>query len=169
MLFSYDGPGVRSFILLPIAPRQVLLSKNLEILLRLVLQFVLAFAAISIMSPGIWNPLLFTVLLGDLAVVFSALAAGTSVSMRHPFRARRRGLTGRGGNSWEGAAVSLGVFVARRAAGRRDLGRTEAGGCGVGGPGGHDRGRAGHGGGGGDLVAFAGPERARVRRLPRDA
>ena len=64
------------------------------------------------MSPHIWNLLLLTALLGDLAIVFSAIAAGTTVSMRRPFRARRRGLSGRGGNSWEGAAVSLGVFAA---------------------------------------------------------
>ena len=117
MLFSYDGPGVRSFFLLPVVPRQLLLAKNLEILQRLVLQFVLAFGVLSLLSPALWTPLLLTVGLADLAIVFSALAAGTAVSMRRPVRARRRGLSGRGGNSWEAAGVSLGVFAAGAALG----------------------------------------------------
>jgi ABC-2 type transport system permease protein len=111
VLFSYDGPGVRAFFLLPVRPREVLLGKNLEQMLRLLAQFVLAFTALSFLSRGIWSPLLFTALLADLALIFCTLAVGTAVSMRHPVRARRRGLTGRGGNSWEAAMVSFGVFL----------------------------------------------------------
>ena len=73
--------------------------------------------ALSFLTTGIWSPLLFTALLADLAIILGSLAAGTAVSMRHPVRARRRGLTGRGGNSWEGAAVSFGVFFAAAALG----------------------------------------------------
>ncbi len=117
LLFAYDGPGVRSFFLLPVAPRDVLLAKNLEQLIRLLAQFLLAFIALSFLTTGIWSPLLFTALLADVAIILCALAGGTAVSMRHPVRARRRGLTGRGGSSWEGAAISFGVFAAAAAVG----------------------------------------------------
>jgi ABC-2 type transport system permease protein len=117
LTFSYDGPGVRSFYLMPVAGRELLLAKNLEQLLRLAVQFVLAFGALSFLSRSVWSPLLLTVLIADLAVVFGALAAGTAVSLRHPVRARRRGLTGRGGASWESTAVSLGVLVVGAALG----------------------------------------------------
>jgi ABC-2 type transport system permease protein len=117
LLFSYDGPGVRTFFLLPVAPRDVLLAKNLEQMLRLAAQFLLAFTALSFLTPGIWSPLLFTALIADWAVILGALAAGTATSMRHPVRARRRGLTGRGGNNWEGQAVSFAVFAAVAALG----------------------------------------------------
>jgi ABC-2 type transport system permease protein len=117
LLFAYDGPGVRSFFLLPVAPRDVLLAKNLEQMARLVAQFVLAFTALSFLTTGIWTPLLFTAFLADLALILCALAGGTAVSMRHPVRARRRGLTGRGGSSWEGSIVSFGVFIAAAALG----------------------------------------------------
>jgi hypothetical protein len=117
LLFSYDGPGVRAFHLLPIRPRDVLLAKNLEQILRLAFQFLLAFTALSFLTPGIWTPLLFTAMLADVAVILCTLAAGTATSMRHPVRARRRGLTGRGGNSWEATAVSFGVFLVAGAVG----------------------------------------------------
>ena len=116
-LFSYDGPGVRTFFLLPVAPRDVLLAKNLEQMFRLGAQFLLAFTALSFLTPGIWTPLLFTALIADFALILCALAVGSAISMRDPRRARRRGLGGRDGNSWQAQGVSLGVFVAVAALG----------------------------------------------------
>ncbi len=112
LLFAYDGPGVRSFFLLPCRARDVLLGKNLEQLMRLVIQVMLALVVLGLLARGLWTPLFVTALIAAIAVIACTLAAGTAVSIRQPVRARRRGLTGRGANSWESMAVSIGTWLA---------------------------------------------------------
>ena len=95
----------------------VLLAKSLELLLRLVLQLLLAFGVFSILLPTLWTPLTFTMLMGAFAIALVSLAVGTSVSLRRPTRARQRGMAMRGNTGWAGFAYSFGIFAAAGAVG----------------------------------------------------
>ncbi len=112
LLFGYDGAGVRSFFLLPCAPRDVLLAKHLELLARFAVQVVLAFVALVIVTHHGWTTFDVAVLLDAIAIVFLTLAAGSAVAIRHPSPARQRGLAMRGSSGWPSMAVSIGMFVA---------------------------------------------------------
>jgi hypothetical protein len=109
--FAYDGPGVRSFFLLPCLPRDVLLAKNLEFLGRVALQLTLVFTPLALMTHAGWTSLGTAVLMGAAAVVFSCAALGTYVSIRWPVRARRRGMASRGDSGWGGFAMFLGTVA----------------------------------------------------------
>ncbi len=111
LLFAYDGPGVRSFFLLPCSPRDVLLAKNLELLVRLLLQLLLAFGTLTFLVHGLWSPLTFTMLLGAIVLALLSLATGTTISLRHPTKMRQRGIAMRGNTGWAGAAVSFAIFA----------------------------------------------------------
>ncbi len=112
LLFGYDGAGVRSFFLLPCAPRDVLLAKHLELLARFAVQVVLAFVALVLVTHHGWTTFDVAVLLDAIAIVFLTLAAGSAVAIRHPSPARQRGLAMRGSSGWPSMAVSIGMFVA---------------------------------------------------------
>ena len=109
--FAYDGPGVRSFFLLPCRPRDVLLAKNLEFLGRVALQLALVFTPLALMTKAGWTSLGTAVLVGAAAVVFTCAALGTYVSIRWPVRARRRGMASRGDSGWGGFAMFLGTVA----------------------------------------------------------
>ena len=112
LLFGYDGPGVRSFFLLPCAPRDVLLAKHLELLGRFALQLVLTFGVLALVTRRAWTVFDLCVLLLALAVVFAMLAAGSAVAIRHPAPVRQRGLAGRSSNNWANTGLSIGMFAA---------------------------------------------------------
>jgi hypothetical protein len=108
--FGYDGPGVRSVFLLPMVPRQVLLAKNLELLLRIGLQVSLVGVALGVLQPGLWSMGTLTIAVASGAVVLVVLSIGTAMSIRQPSRVKRRGLQGRGASGWATLAVYLGMF-----------------------------------------------------------
>ncbi len=112
LLFGYDGAGVRSFFLLPCAPRDVLLAKHLELLARFAVQVLLAFVALVVVTHRAWSPFDVAILLDSIAIVFLTLAVGSAVAIRHPSPARQRGLAMRGTSGWPSMAVSIGMFVA---------------------------------------------------------
>jgi hypothetical protein len=109
--FSYDGPGVRSFFLLPCRMRDVLLAKNLEVLARAALQLVLVFAPLTVLRRAQWTSFGAIAMVGAAAVVFACVAIGTWVSIRWPVRARTRGLSSRGDAGWGGFAMFAGTFA----------------------------------------------------------
>jgi hypothetical protein len=109
--FSFDGPGVRQFFLLPCAPRDVVLAKNLEFFLRVAVQLVLIYVPLSLMARTGWTSLGLTVFTGATAVVFACAALGSYVSIRWPVRARRRGLSTRGDGGWGGLAMLAGTVA----------------------------------------------------------
>ena len=109
--FSFDGQGVRQFFLLPCAPRDVLLAKNLEFFLRVAVQLLLLYVPLSLIARTSWTSLGLSVLIGAAAVVFACAALGTYVSIRWPVRARRRGLSNRGGGGWGGLAMLGGTVT----------------------------------------------------------
>lgn len=108
--FSFDGPGARSFFLLPCRPRDVLLAKNLEVFARVAVQLALVFAPLTLLRRTHWTSLGSVVLIGAAAVVFAVVALGTWVSIRWPVRARRRGMSTRGDAGWGGLAMFAGTF-----------------------------------------------------------
>lgn len=107
--FSYDGPGVRSFFLLPCRARDVLLAKNLDVFFRMTVQLALVLAPLTVFRRTQWDALGSVAMIGAAAVVFGVVALGTWVSIRWPVRARRRGLSTRGDSGWGGLVVFLGV------------------------------------------------------------
>ena len=109
--FSYDGPGVRSFFLLPCRPRDVLLAKNLDVFARVAAQLALVFAPLTVLRRTQWSAFGSVLLVGAAAVVFGVVAIGTWVSIRWPVRARRRGMSTRGDNGWGGLAMFAGTFA----------------------------------------------------------
>ena len=112
LLFGYDGTGVRSFFLLPCNPRDVLLAKHLELLGRLLVQMVLTFGVLALVTHRAWSVFDLCVLLLVLAVVFGMLAAGSAVAIRYPAPVRQRGLAGRSSNNWANTGMSFGMFAA---------------------------------------------------------
>ena len=91
MVFSYDGPGVRNLFLLPVRPRDVVLSKNLEFLTRIVVEFALLLVVMAFVMPEAWRPEHVPGVVAGLGVLFVTLTIGTSMGIRFPVRARRRG------------------------------------------------------------------------------
>lgn len=113
LLFGFDGPGVRSFYLLPCPPRDVVLSKNLEFLLRIGLELVLAVAALTAVSRGVWSGANLLWMTAGIAVLLLLLTVGTSLGIRFPMRARRRGTGAAGGGPgfWRTMALLGGATV----------------------------------------------------------
>ncbi|MFN8587320.1 MAG: hypothetical protein U0704_05920 [Candidatus Eisenbacteria bacterium] len=109
MLFAYDGAGVRSLFLLPCRPRDLVLSKNLEFLARIAVELVLVGAVAAFLMPLTRGPEQAPMLLAGVGVLFGSLVVGTSVGIRFPTRARRRGSGMRGG---PGFFQTLGLFLA---------------------------------------------------------
>lgn len=108
MLFSYDGPGVRTLFLLPVRPRDVVLSKNLEFLVRIFVELVLLLAVMAFVMPNTWKPAHVPGAVAGLGVLFVTLAIGTSMGIRFPVRARKRGSGMKGG---PGVFQTLGMFA----------------------------------------------------------
>lgn len=112
--FSYDGPGVRQFFLLPCPLRDVLLAKNLEFLARGAIQILLVYLPLTLLAKADWSALGWTIGVGATAVLFATTAIGTWISIRWPVRARRRGLSTRG-DTGPGGFVMLGGTLAAAA------------------------------------------------------
>lgn len=110
--FSYDGPGVRQFFLLPCPPREVLLAKNLEFLARGAIQVLLVYLPLTLLAKADWSALGWTVGVGAAAVLFATTAIGTWISIRWPVRARRRGLSTRGDAGPGGFIMLAGTLAA---------------------------------------------------------
>lgn len=108
MVFSYDGPGVRSLFLLPVRPRDVVLSKNLEFLTRIAAELVLLLVVMAFVMPGAWKPEHGPGVVAGFGVLFVTLTIGTSMGIRFPVRARRRGSGMKGG---PGVFQTLGMFA----------------------------------------------------------
>jgi len=110
--FSYDGPGVRQFFLLPCPVRDVLLAKNLEFFVRVAIQLLLVYVPLTVLAKADWTSLGWTVGVGAAAVLFATAAIGTWVSIRWPVRARRRGISTRGDAGMGGFAMLAGTVAA---------------------------------------------------------
>ncbi len=108
MVFSYDGPGVRSLFLLPVSARDVVLSKNLEFLARIAVELALLLVVMAFVMPGAWRAEYVPGTVAGLGVLLVSLTIGTSLGIRFPVRARKRGSGMRGG---PGVFQTLGMFA----------------------------------------------------------
>lgn len=108
MLFGYDGPGVRTMFLLPIAARSIVLAKDLAYLLTVLAQTGLILAVVAVVGVHFEAVLAATVTLGAIALVMVALVVGNHYSIANPSKPASRGFARRGGGN---LASLVGVFV----------------------------------------------------------
>jgi hypothetical protein len=107
MLWGFDGPGIRTLFLLPISPREIVLTKNVGWFLSALAELTAILVVLSLLRPATVVPHLALVITGWLALAFVAAVAGTWVSVRHPTRPPERGLARRN----PGGAVGLGAVL----------------------------------------------------------
>ena len=108
-MFAYDGPGIRTLYLLPLRPREIILVKNLEFLLKVAVEFGIVILALTLMNRSVWNVSNSVVLIGAGAVITMTAVIGTLVSIRWPMRAKQRGMSQRQAG-WGGLLSLIGVF-----------------------------------------------------------
>ena len=108
-MFSYDGPGIRTLYMLPLRPRDVILVKNLEFMLKVVVEFAVVVGALTLMNSQVWSVGNTIVLMGAGAVIVVTAVIGTMVSIRWPMRARQRGVSQRQ-TGWGGLFSLLSVL-----------------------------------------------------------
>jgi hypothetical protein len=108
-MFSYDGPGIRTFFLLPVRARDVILVKNLEFMIKVVVEIAVVIGALTFMNSQVWSVANSIVLLGAGAVIVITAVIGTMVSIRWPMRARQRGMSQRQ-TGWGGLFSLLSVL-----------------------------------------------------------
>ena len=107
MLWSLDGPGLRTLFLMPFTPRDLVLSKNIVWLLSTVVQLGIALGVAIALRPERYLPQLALFLTGYGALMFTAAAIGTWVSITRPTAPQGRGFARRG----PGGAAGLLAFV----------------------------------------------------------
>lgn len=112
MLWSLDGPGLRTLFLMPFTSRDLVLSKNLVWLLSTVVQIGIALGVATALRPARYLPQLPLFLTGYGALLFAAAAIGTWVSINRPTAPRGRGFGRRG----PGGAAGLFAFLVVMAA-----------------------------------------------------
>lgn len=108
MMWAYDGPGVRTLFLMPITPRDLVLTKYLSWLVTLLIETVIAFGLLSALHPTTFLPEVPMYLTGYLAVALVAGVIGMNVSIRQPVKAPERGMARRS----PGGLIGLGGFLA---------------------------------------------------------
>jgi len=108
MLWGYDGPGIRTLLLLPFQPRDLVLTKNVAWLASTLVEATIAFTLIALIRRSNVVPLLPLMISGYLAVVFIAASLGTWVSIAHPRKAPTQGVSRRS----PGGIIGIGVYLA---------------------------------------------------------
>jgi hypothetical protein len=112
MMWGYDGPGVRALFLLPVSPRELVLSKNIAWFASALAEAVFIFGALAIARGRTVITHLPMVTTGWLALALTSAVAGTWVSARFPTRPPERGLGRRSPGGAVGIAAVVGMLVA---------------------------------------------------------
>lgn len=107
MLWGYDGPGVRTLLLLPLRARDLVLTKNLSWLASTLLEAGVVGVLLAVLHPAEFVPELPLYATGYLAIVFVAAVLGTSLSLSRPTRPPQQGMARRS----PGGALGLGAFL----------------------------------------------------------
>lgn len=108
MLFGYDGPGIRTMFLMPVAAKSIVLAKNIGYLITVLAQTALMFAVVAVVGLPFEPVLATTAILAAIAVVMLALVVGNHYSIANPTKPASRGFARRGGSQ---LASLVGVFV----------------------------------------------------------
>ena len=93
MLWAFDGPGVRTLFLMPFAPRDLVLSKNVAWLASTFAHVTITLAVLAVLRPARLSNDLPLMLVGFIAVAFTAASIGTWVSITQPVKPQGRGFT----------------------------------------------------------------------------
>jgi len=111
MLWGYDGPGIRSFFLLPFSSRDLVLGKNVAWLATAFLEGAFTFAALTAVRPDRFARELPLLVPAFAALAFASAVVGTWVSIAHPTKPRERGLARRGPGGLTGILAYFAVLV----------------------------------------------------------
>jgi hypothetical protein len=107
MLWGYDGPGVRTLFLLPVSPRDLVLTKNLGWFASALVEVVTVLTTITVLRTAQVLPHLPLVFTGWLALALTSGVVGTWVSARFPKRPPERGI----GRRSPGGVAGLGAVI----------------------------------------------------------
>ena len=111
MLWGYDGPGIRTLFLLPVSPRELVLTKNLGWFTSALLEATFVFGALTLFRTAKVLPRLPLFVTGWLALALTSGVLGTWISARFPMRPPERGLGRRSPGGAAGAGALLGMLV----------------------------------------------------------
>jgi hypothetical protein len=111
MLWGYDGPGVRTLFLLPVSPRELVLTKNLGWFASALLEALIVLTTITVLRTAQVLPHLPLVFMGWLAMALTSGVIGTWISARFPKRPPERGLGRRSPGGVAGLGAVFGFFA----------------------------------------------------------
>ena len=111
MLWSHDGPGVRTLFLMPVGARDLVLTKNLAWLASAFVEATVVFTALSFTRGEAFRSQLPTYLTGYLALAFTAGVIGTVLSIRRPTKPPAQGMGRRNPDTVGGLLGLLAVLL----------------------------------------------------------
>ena len=110
MLWGYDGAGVRTLFVLPLAARDLVLTKNVAWLLSAAIEAAVVFTFLVVSRPAARGDVPMYVL-GYLAVMLTAAAIGSWISITKPVKPRQVGMTRRSPGGIVGVVGFLSVLA----------------------------------------------------------
>ncbi len=111
MLWGYDGPGVRTLFLMPLRPRDLVLTKNVVWLASVLLEATMVFVFMAVTRPTevfTWLPIYVT---GFLTVALAGGVMGSWVSITRPIKPPTQGMARRSPGGVVGLVAFLAVLV----------------------------------------------------------
>ena len=108
MLWGYDGSGIRTLFLLPLAARDLVLTKNVAWLVSALFEATLVFGYLAATRPPDVRSQVPLYVIGYLAIVLAAAVIGSWISITRPVKPRQLGMTRRS----PGGVMGLVGFVA---------------------------------------------------------
>jgi hypothetical protein len=111
MLWSHDGPGLRTLCLMPLRTRDLILTKQLSWLLTTLLQGAFVIVCLSLVNPAEIGPWLPVLVPGFVAVALIASVIGSAVSITQPVRPPQQGLGSRNPGGLVGMLGYLAMLI----------------------------------------------------------
>lgn len=111
MLWSHDGPGLRTLCLMPLRTRDLILTKQLSWLLTTLLQGAFVILCLSLVNPAEIVPWLPVLVPGFVAVALIASVIGAAVSITQPVRPPQQGLGSRNPGGLVGMLGYLAMLI----------------------------------------------------------
>lgn len=135
MLFGHDGPGVRTFFLLPLPARSIVLAKDIGYLITVLAQTAAILVVVAVVGVRFEPAITTTAALGAVAVAMVALVVGNHYSTANPTKPASRGSHGAAAAIWPRWWACSWCFSPARGGGSIWLTRHLAGPLGAGGAG----------------------------------
>jgi hypothetical protein len=112
MLWSHDGPGVRTLFLMPLRTRDLVLSKALAWLVTVGAEATVVFVALSLHRGAAFTRDLPVLVPGYLAIAFVAAMIGLAISIRRPTKPPAQGMGRRNPDAVGGLLGLVAVLAA---------------------------------------------------------